>query len=378
MGRIPVLLMVRQLTEGGCERDLARLAIGFREGPFEPHVACFRPGGMRYDEVRAAGVPVFDIGLTSLRSFGALSAARRLMGFVRCQRIQLLHAMDAPAAYVATPICRLAGVPAILACQLSYRSMSTRFEQRLLGLADRLADRVVSNSQAVLDDLGANYGVPAAKTELIYNGVELDRFHPPAGGGRDRSILPAPFRDASLVVGSVCALRPEKKLDTLIQAFAKLDPAASGARLVLVGSGPMGAPWQALAGSLGLEPYVHFEPRTPYVERWMRAFDVFALSSDLEAFPNGLLEGIACGCAAVGSNVGGVPEMLGDAGLMFPVGDSAALAVVLERLLAEPALRSKLGSAAAKRAAERFSLEENLRRTTEVYKRVLAEKGVAV
>ncbi len=378
MGRIPILLMARQLTEGGCERDLTRLALGFRESRFDPHVACFRAGGMRYEELRAAGIGVYPIELTSLKSPGAFAAAWRLARYARQHRIRLLHAMDAPAAYFATPVCRLAGVPAILACQLSYRSMVAPFEQRLLGLADRLADGVVSNSQAVLDDLTANYGVARAKTALIYNGVELDRFHPPAGGGRDRSPLPERFRDAAMVVGAVCALRAEKKLDTLIEAFAKLDPASSGVRLAIVGSGKMESAWKQRATALGVGEHVHFEPRTPHVEQWMRAFDAFVLSSKLEAFPNGLLEAMACGCAPVGSQVGGVPEMLGSDGLMFPVGDSAALAARLAALLSDPLERARLGAAAARRAAERFSLRENLRRTAEVYTATLGEKGVEV
>ena len=378
MSRTPILLMARELTQGGCERDLTRLALGFRGGPFEPHVACFRPGGMRYDEILAGGVPILDIGLRSFRSLGALGAARRLSRYVTQRRIRLLHAMDVPAACFAIPVCRLAGVPAILSCQLSYRSMSSPAEQRLMRLADRLSDRVVSNCQAVLDDLTSRYGADPNKTTLIYNGVEIDRFHPPPGPSRDRSVLPENIQGAPLVIGTVCALRPEKRLDTLIEAFARLNPSGSGARLVIVGSGPMAQPWLAVAESLGVAEYTHFEPSTPNVERWMRAIDVFVLASELESFPNGLLEGMACGCVAVGSRVGGVPEMLGDAGLMFPAGDSAALATLLERLLHNPELRAALSTAGARLAAERFPLEENLRRTAEVYTETLAEKGIAV
>ncbi|MCB1018755.1 MAG: glycosyltransferase family 4 protein [Acidobacteria bacterium] len=375
MGRIPVLLMARELTHGGCERDLTRLALGFRDSELEPHVACFRPGGMRYEEIVAGGVPVYSIGLESFRSFGALGAARRLAAYTKQNGIQLLHAMDVPAACFATPVCRMAGVPAILSCQLSYRSMYSRGERRLMGLADRLADRVVSNCQAVLDDLTAHYGVDPRKATLIYNGIELDRFHPPPGGGRDRSPLPEAFRNAALVVGSVCALRPEKRLDVLIEAFAGLRPAETGARLVIVGGGPMAEPWQALARERGVAEFTHFEPGTPDVEGWMRAMDVFVLTSELESFPNGLLEGMACGCAAVGSNVGGVPEMVGAAGLTFPAGDADALRQTLERLAGSAALRTSLAAEGAKRAAAEFSLARNLERTREVYRETLSAKG---
>ena len=375
MGRIPILLMARELNQGGCERDLARLALGFRNSPFEPHVACFRSGGMRYEELARAGIPLLNLEMRGFRSPSALSAAVRLARYVRKRRIRLVHAMDVPTASFATPVCRAAGTPAILSCQLSFRSMYGRGERKLMGLADRLADRVVGNCQAVLDDLIQNYGVRPEKAALIYNGVELDRFQPPAEG-RDRGVLPKEMRSAKVIIGTLCALRPEKRVDVLIRAFAEIGPKKSDAWLVCVGSGAMEGEWKALAAELGVAGRVHFEPATPDAERWMRAFDIYSLPSDLESFPNGLLEGMACGCAPVASNVGGVPEMIGDAGVLVPPSDVPALAGALRALAADAERIVTLGRAAAKRAAQRFSLENNLRNTAALYIETLQTKGV--
>jgi glycosyltransferase involved in cell wall biosynthesis len=253
--------------------------------------------------------------------------------------------------------------------------MYGRGERKLMGLADRLADRVVGNCQAVLDDLIQNYGVQQEKAALIYNGVELDRFQPPAGG-RDRGALPEAMRSAKAVIGTLCALRPEKRLDVLIRAFAEIDAGKANAWLVCVGSGAMEGEWKSLAAELGVAGRVHFEPATPDAERWMRAFDVYSLPSDLESFPNGLLEGMACGCAPVASNVGGVPEMVGDAGVLVPPSDVPALAAALSELLSDSERRVALGRAAAKRAAQQFSLENNLRNTAALYIETLETKGV--
>ena len=376
MARIPVLLLARELNQGGVERDLTRLALGFQRGPYEPHVACFRGGGMRYDDLVRAGVPVANLRLPGFGSPAAIGGVLRLARYVRKHTIQLVHAMDVPAAAFAVPVCRFARAPAILACQLSYRGMCSPTQQRLLGYSDKLADRVVGNCQAVLDDLVERYGTPAEKTALVYNGVELDRFHPP-DGGRDRTVLPEAFRSVDLVIGSVCASRPEKRLDVLIRAFALLEPKQSGVRLVCVGSGEMDAEWQGLVAALGVSDYVHFEPATPNAETWMRACDVYSLPSELESFPNGLLEAMACGCAVTASDVGGVPEMAGDAGLLFPVGDHEALASALRELYENPERRAELGRAAARRAALKFSLAHNLRATARLYAETLAQKDLA-
>jgi hypothetical protein len=75
---IPVLLMVRELGIGGCERDLTKVAIGLDRSRFEPHVGCFISEGLRSGELRARGIPVVKFEVPSFLSVAALRAARHL------------------------------------------------------------------------------------------------------------------------------------------------------------------------------------------------------------------------------------------------------------------------------------------------------------
>src|SRR5215213_8618457 len=95
-GPIPVLLMVRELGIGGCENDLTKIATGLDRGRFEPHVGCLHPNGLRLPQLRAAGVPILDLPVRGMFSRSWLSGAKKLAGYIRAHRIQLVHTFDAP------------------------------------------------------------------------------------------------------------------------------------------------------------------------------------------------------------------------------------------------------------------------------------------
>jgi glycosyltransferase involved in cell wall biosynthesis len=178
---------------------------------------------------------------------------------------------------------------------------------------------------------------------------------------------------ASLVVGVVCALRPEKGLKVLQEAFARAGDLHPGMKLLMVGSGPELQPLRENAARLGIAGGSVFIPATPEVPDWLRAMDIFVLPSYSEAFSNSLLEAMACGCAVIGSRVGGTPELIGndERGLLFSPGDSADLAAKLVAFIANPDLRRDRASQAARFAARNLSIEIAASRTARIYEKLL-------
>src|SRR5262249_11016569 len=162
--------------------------------------------------------------------------------------------------------------------------------------------------------------------------------------------------------GVVCALRPEKRLDLLLDAFSKI--AAPGRKLAVVGSGPELPALQRQSRALNLDSYCHFEPATSSVAEWLRSMDIFLLPSPTEARSNSLMEAMACGVAVVASDVGGNPELVthGETGLLFPSGDEDALASALSRLAESALLRTDLGKRASVLIHEKFSLAASVNR----------------
>ncbi len=176
---IPVLLIVRELGIGGCERDLTKLAIGLDRSRFEPFVGCFRPNGLRTAELQEQGIPIVPFDVPSFASTAALRAARRMGAFIRTQGIQVVHAFDAPADMFAVPVARFYRAPAVISSELSYRSLiAGRQHHLLMRLSARAAHKIVVNSAAVGTDLVQNAHVPADKVVLSHNGVDLRAFAP--------------------------------------------------------------------------------------------------------------------------------------------------------------------------------------------------------
>jgi glycosyltransferase involved in cell wall biosynthesis len=367
---IPVLFSVRELHHGGIERDVAKIARHIDRSRWEPHVACFTAGGLRYEELRSAGIPVAHVPVASLRSATALSSAGRLWKYVRHHGIRVLHAWDNSAGLF-VPAARLARVPVVLASQLGYRSLYDPQSLKLARIVDRLVDGIVVNCEAMRRHLADDEGFPESRIELCYNGVDTAEFFPRKEPRAEE------VRDASLVIGTVCVLREEKALDLLQQAFARVRHLRPGIKLMFVGSGPELARLSANAERLRIAEDSVFVPTTSEVPKYLRSIDIFVLSSRSEAFSNSLLEAIACGCSAVGSRVGGTPEMLGEneRGLLFTPGNAEELAACLQQLICDDDLRTTLAAKAADFARSELNIERACVRMSQIYDEWLARKA---
>jgi glycosyltransferase involved in cell wall biosynthesis len=187
--------------------------------------------------------------------------------------------------------------------------------------------------------------LPPGRVRYIPNGIDTARFLPPQEGG---GVAP-------LTIGTVAALRGEKNLARLLEAFALLPPPT---RLVIAGDGPERGALEALAARLGLADRVHFAGHQSAPQEVLRGLDLFALSSDTEQMPLSVLEAMASGLAVAATDVGDVAAMLAVENRPFVVApDAAALAGAMAALLADPARRAAIGAANRARAVRDFDQE---------------------
>jgi L-malate glycosyltransferase len=361
---VPILLLVRELGIGGCESDLTKLAVGIDRRRFEPHVGCLFPDGIRRPQLDAAGVPVLSLPVRSLVSRSWIAGARQLRRYIRDHRIQLVHTFDAPMDMVALPIAWACRVPVRIKSHLWYRGALPRKHQRYLSITDRMATAIVVNSRAVQRELTERYGVHERSTRLCYNGVDTQLY---------RAESDEPEANAPFTIGTICALRDEKRVDILVDAFARVRRSGIAARLLIVGSGPMRDRLEKQSEALGVAGDVHFQPTTGDVPRWLRKMDIFALTSETESFPNALLEAMATGRCVVASNVGGVPELVRDGvnGLLFDAGNAEQLADRIAQLTADSPRRLALAKQAEATARSEFALDRNLRCFEQIYDALL-------
>jgi glycosyltransferase involved in cell wall biosynthesis len=367
---VPVLIMVRELNLGGVERDAAKIAIHLDRSRFQPYVGTFQAHGQRYEELRAAGVPVVHFPLLSVYTTQYLRSSAKLWRFIRSNGIRIVHSYDA-SGIMSVPVARAAGVPVVISSQLSYREILDRSTKVLSRMTDYLADAVLVNCEAIRHYMIESQHVKEGRVELCYNGVATADFYPA------QSPRPVELADATLVIGTVCVLRPEKALTLLQEAFARVSRLKPGMKLVLVGSGAQLPVLQSNAERLGLGRSCVLIPATREVAMWMRAMDVFVLPSYSEAFSNALLEAMACGCAVVGSRVGGTPELIGaneERGLLFESGNVEELANKLGIMAGDESLRREFGRQAAKFVRENLTIEIASERTASMYERILLKK----
>ncbi|MET0555459.1 MAG: glycosyltransferase, partial [Vicinamibacteria bacterium] len=210
------------------------------------------------------------------------------------------------------------------------------------GATRRAAALLAGNRDA--RDLFVEHGADPARVFVAAEvGLDPVRLCPAEPALRERLRRRHGFADGEFVVGYAGRLLEEKGLVDLADAVASLTRAGVAARLALIGDGPLRAEMErrrAVGEPLVLFPPVQREELAPFYQ----SLDAFVLPSRTtplwkEQFGMVLAEAMACGVPVVGSSSGAIPDVMGDAGLVFAEGDPAALAGVLRRLAGDPGLR---------------------------------------
>lgn len=196
----------------------------------------------------------------------------------------------------------------------------------LLGVSDAVRD----NMRASLPEFEQE------RIETLYNHIDVDVVQGELlsrEAARQQLGLPA----KAYLFGNVGRLHPDKDQSTLIRAFAAAqsgvgDAVLVDAVLVIVGKGRLEQELKQLAAAEGVAERVIFTGPVADARRYFRAFDSFVLSSDREPFGMVLLEAMAAELPIVATDGGGAPEVLGATGMLFPIGDVAALAALMRQL----------------------------------------------
>ena len=224
--------------------------------------------------------------------------------------------------------------------------------------AAALSDRFCCVSADIAHSVRRFGTVPRHKVDVVLNGIDLRAFATPQATSEVRTELGIPA--GALVIGTVGRLVEVKRHDLLIEAFASLlrQGRQGNTWLLIVGDGAERTRLERLAIQLGVDGHTIFAGYQPHPQRYLRAMDVFALTSRHEGLPLALLEAWAAGLAVVSSAVGAIPQTVvhGVSGMLFESGDRQALVKTLQTLLDSPSLISQLGRRGQARALRRYSL----------------------
>jgi glycosyltransferase involved in cell wall biosynthesis len=247
------------------------------------------------------------------------------------------------------------------------------FGRRVLGFSAVAATATIANSRATASTMSRG------RIDIVYPGVDVSRFCPGSSDPDVRAQLAA--RPDRPIVGILGRIDPEKGIDVVARAVARLPPPLDGTQLAIVGASLMGG--QDYDRELRAEVTRLLGERARFVEPTndvpgvMRSLDVLVNASRAEPFGLTVLEAQACGVPVVASAAGGIPEFVvsGVNGYLFQPGDETALARALETVLADEASRRRIAQEGVATAQDK-SMDRQAAQVADLYRSACARKSL--
>ncbi len=366
---------------GGLAVSTRRLARGLKQAGQAAWVsvpdASVEPGGSMVSD--DDGVLVYRVG-AHRRADDALSDwFDHVLSLHARHHFDLIHAMYlTQPAFVAVMAGRYLDLPSVVSARGNDLDRTAfdpaKFSQVVWALQQASAVTVVTSDL----QRKALAFAPGCRAHFIPNGVDTALFAP---APRSEAMAESLGLGNGLVIGFVGEARQKKGLTTLLPAFASLRAQFPGrlALLLVGGVRKDDAPIVQVFQKQNPRLDICIVPNVPHEQlpAYYSLIDVLAIPSLRDGMPNSLLEGMACQRAIVASNVGGIPDVLRQRGVedgaLVPPGDVAALAEAMQRLLADPAWRARLGSSARATVEAGFTPEKEIERNLDIYRDVMGK-----
>jgi glycosyltransferase involved in cell wall biosynthesis len=333
-------LFLPSLVGGGAERVMVNLANSMAAKGVKVDLVVANAEGAYKNQVAQ------NVNIVDFRSERSLASFPKLIGYLRREKPKALISALEHTNVLSIWAKRLAFVPTkniitehISSSLISYAAGYTPSKLRATLYAMRftypLAEKIVTVSQGVADDLVQTIGIDKRKLEVIYNPVLNDAMFQKAEQAIDHPWFQPGEPPVILGVGR---LEPQKDFANLLRAFAMLRKKQM-ARLVILGEGNLRPQLEALIKELGIEDDVQLPGFNSNPYAFMKRASVFVLSSVLEGLPTVLIEAVALGTPVVSTDCkSGPKEILGGSGYgtLVPTQNPEALAVAIEKTLNSP------------------------------------------
>ena len=216
------------------------------------------------------------------------------------------------------------------------------------------SDRITAVSDFLRDETFRAFQCAGCRVAVIPNFVDPRVYN----RERYRDAAGLPFREMRKVLMHISNFRAVKRVRDVVRIFAKVSAQVPSV-LVMVGDGPERPAAEEEARALGVVNSVFFLGKIEAVAPLLADADLFLLPTASESFGLSALEAMATGVPVIGSDAGGLPEVVsnGVTGLLYPVGDVDAMAAGALSLLTQPELHARMAAAGARDARDRFALD---------------------
>ncbi|OHA08526.1 MAG: hypothetical protein A3B37_00295 [Candidatus Sungbacteria bacterium RIFCSPLOWO2_01_FULL_59_16] len=381
--KLKILYIITRSDWGGAQRYVYDLATRLSRDEFDVAVAAGGSGPLGAKlaaaGIRLISIPALERNISILKEFASFASLLRIMFR---ERPNVVHLSSSKAGGLGALAARLAsllnGHRAMVIFTIHgwpFHENRPFWQRGLMFLASwlpaRVSDVVVLINSA--DHRRAETFLPRRKLVLVRHGIKPPEFlereearaYIAAKSGR-------PLQPGALLVGTIAALTPNKGIRHLIDAAnqVKVKVKSLKFKVIAIGDGEEKKRLQARIAELGLEDTVHLLGFVPDASRYLRGLDLFVLPSLKEGLPYALMEAMAAGLPAVGTSVGGIPDLIEDGvtGRLVPPKNPEAVAEAVAELLLNPSLRRMMGEDAKRAIERRFRIEPMLERTFALYR----------
>ncbi len=261
-----------------------------------------------------------------------IPAIRRLLSLSRQKNFEIVICHRYKPSYIMLWVAQFHSIPAVVCVMHELGTMASLGRQLLIAALGRKNILFAGVSNAVRDDMRKNlWGIPKARVTTLYNMIDVELTEPQLLS-RDDARRALHLSPNDIVFGNVARLAPNKDQESLIKAFSQIKPYCPKAKLLIIGEGELKSHLQAQVHSYGLNNDVIFTGFLPCGFRYMKAFDCFVLSSVQEAFGRVLLEAMVAKLPIIATRVHGIPEVMGETGLLIQPRDHSAMASAMKKI----------------------------------------------
>ncbi|MFO7167562.1 MAG: glycosyltransferase [Chloroflexota bacterium] len=380
---IPALMLISQLAPGGAERQFVNLAVAVDRRRYAVHAGVLSHDLDLAPELERAGVPVHSVpGAPRYPVRAVPRMVTEATGMIRRHRASLVTSFLYAGNVVGALAARACGVPAVISERTAplHLPLGQRIMYAALG---RISAAMVVNSYAAKAAFVRLARIPPAKIAVHYNGVDFARID------RQLEATDAPDPRALLglmpgepVVGAVGRIDRLKNYELLLRIAAACRAAEVSARFVLVGDVVAGGDVSyrdellQLRRALGLEERVLFAGQQRNVAAFLRAFELFVLTSSQEGTPNALLEAMAVGVPALVTEAGDAGRIVRAAGCgeVLPP-EPEVWAERVRELLLDARRRAAMGANGRQYARASFSMERLAGEMQALWDDILGRRG---
>jgi glycosyltransferase involved in cell wall biosynthesis len=366
-----VLYVITKSNWGGAQRYVYDLATAAKAAGHTVAVVSGREGELT-DRLREAGVAVFPIPSMqrNVKLASDFKVLRELLAIIRDFKPDVIHGNSSKAGALVSFAGRMRGIHRIIFTAHGWAFNEERpwWQKFLIGIIHYitvlLSHTTICNSSATMRDIR---WMPFVKSKIvvIHHGVHQFTMLP----RQEARAKLAPTLGERIWIGVIAELHPIKGLDALIQAVEHVAPDYGEIGLVIIGEGEERGYLEHLIKIEGVTGRIVLAGHVVNAPQYLSAFDLFILPSRSESLGYALLEAGMAGLPAIGTKVGGIPEILEEekTGLLVPPNDPPALYRAIERILKDKNLKERLAENLHAKVVHDFSPEQMHQKTFALY-----------